>query len=301
MIIRKRICEKDITKAFDIRNQIDIYLELYGEEKPLIHKPYEKKPGEKPETQSGSKSKTESETKSESGQDKFSGVYEYGWTIGITGTHENWIKTMKKDDNALIIQLLFKTAKTNFRIREIAPSLLLFKELKPSLLDKISNYWQSFSPILGIVDKIPMKPGKDTLLNLIPSALSSLNLTQLSANELRWYVKSISTPSMEPGIEWCISRKAIKRAGNRITGNITVMIEECEDRSEEKDKDNDTPEFYIELRSRLLLKDFFLREYWLPRMIYKGQEEYKEPKEYKEPEKAFEIKIMPQTQDSRVL
>jgi len=148
-------------------------------------------------------------------------AYNYRWTLGITGETANWINGLSNEDNAILVQFLFNTHQTGYRVRELATTIRQLAPLrdKPKLSDVFNKILRTAKPLIGGAGELIGGPAK-----IIASAVSQLQIDSVSPEEFKWYVKSFTSFNHEQGIEWCLSKKLFENLGNRISGGVAVLF-----------------------------------------------------------------------------
>lgn len=172
-------------------------------------------------------------------------LYEYVWSVGLTGDpmESSWCEELDKDDS-IVVQLIFHTGDSCFSIREIAADL---KQMPPFEKKKGIGTWvESLRPAIGTFGKGLESlgvagPGK------IISMIAETKLNTASTEEFPWWIKTISA-GKDPGLEWHISRSYLHSVGNRFVGTLVAYFVDCTSGSEVK------PEKRLDIEIRVYLK-----------------------------------------------
>ena len=159
-------------------------------------------------------------------------LYEYVWSVGITGVENvSWCERLDENDS-IIVQLIFDTKDSRYSVREMGADL---KQLPPfKKKDGVVGWFESIQPVIGAVGKGvqtfgpiagPMAPVAMTAGSLV-STISETKLNTASTGEFPWWIKTISV-KQNPGVEWHISRSYLISVGNRFVGTLVAYFVEC--------------------------------------------------------------------------
>jgi hypothetical protein len=191
------------------------YVELLGEAKPLpveemYYAPLDYKMS----------LKEEGKTK----ELKIPVVYEYKWSVGITGENRNWFDKLDENDS-VVVQLIFHTKSSRFSVREVAVDL---KQMPPFMKEdgKIADFIEKAKSAIGTTGKVMELTGFSVPGKII-SALSEMKMNSVKTEEFPWYVKPFSF-EQESGVEWHIPRSYFQKAGNRLVGTLAAYFIDCD-------------------------------------------------------------------------
>jgi hypothetical protein len=169
-------------------------------------------------------------------------IYEYFWSVGMSGADPKWYDQLDEHD-PIIVQLILHTKGSRYVTQDVAANLKQVPPFQKTTENKIQDWFAQLQPVVETAGKV-LSIGGAKVPGEILSAISQMKLNTVPVDQFPWWVKTFSTVD-EAGVEWHIPKKLVQYVGNRLVGSFGVYLIKCG--SEESLKD----EFSIELRAYL--------------------------------------------------
>ena len=167
---------------------------------------------------------TKNATPDKKGADPATAVYVYSWTLCVTGHKVDWVNALKKGRNGedgILVQFLFHTSNTGFRVKELAATVRQLAPNKkvPGVGARIVRTINKFKPLIQGAGELIGGAGKT-----IANAITGFQIDAAPEDEYGWYVKTITAYDREQGVEWFLPKQMIASLGNRISGGVAILF-----------------------------------------------------------------------------
>jgi hypothetical protein len=152
----------------------------------------------------------------------------YTWSLGLNGKTMDWLDRLEEED-AVLVQLIVENRRSRYTSREIfatleylPPTRTLVEE--PSFLEWCKRAFAAGSHLAestGVPGAKVVGALTTTIANIIPSRTEKGS---------RWFLQKFDFPVESSvnehtyGVEWHISRAAIREVGSRLVGRLGVVF-----------------------------------------------------------------------------
>ena len=172
-------------------------------------------------------------------------IYEYFWTIGIPENltckpskhaSNRGIFCSKRNDIGADVWLFFPVT-CGWRACEVVATVKYLRPLphKHKLMEKVSRYWASTTPVVedvANIAKLLPNPATDAAATIL-NWLAKLRITSLppvegfewSVNKVTTRVKSDVGPEVMEGVHWTLPESMFTELGCRLTGSVAAYFQ----------------------------------------------------------------------------